>query len=138
MSDTHPIASVVDFLSMESGRPMQGCAPEDIEGLLAQVEARFPGKPICVVSNWIYADLEVTDGQRSVFQQQGLNPVLLWAHTVLIDDRRPHYVGHCVRSTVQVSFTEGCLFETRNTVYVLRGPGVGKLVNAAVVMSILL
>jgi hypothetical protein len=138
MSETNPIAAIAEFLSMESGRPMSGCAPENIAALLEQVKERCPGKPICVVSNWIYADLEVTDGQRNVFQRQGLNPALLWAHNVLIDDRRPHYVGNPVRSTVQVSFTDDCLFETRNTVYVLQGPGVGKVVNAAVIMSILL
>jgi hypothetical protein len=138
MSDSSHLAAIAEFLSMASGRPMQGCAPENIAALLEQVKQRHPGKPICVVSNWIYADLEVTDDQRNVFQRQGLNPALLWANNVLIDDRRPHYVGHCVRSTVQVSFTDGYLFETRNTVYVLQGQGVGKLVNAAIIMSILL
>jgi len=59
----------------------------------------------------------------------------LFAHNVRFDSQRRFDVGDWMRSTFAVSFEEGFLFETRNTVYVLMGNGREKSVSLKTIFS---
>jgi hypothetical protein len=64
-------------------------------------------------------------------------PVTLFAHEVVLDSRGRFQQGMWVRSNFGRSFTEGYMFETKNTVYLLWGLGQRKeaTVGAAFSMS---
>ena len=61
--------------------------------------------------------------------------MILYSHSVLYDSARRFDVGDWVRTTPLVSFSEGCFFQTRNTLYVLVGDGLRKQTELSTVMS---
>ncbi|MCY1559454.1 hypothetical protein D9M68_964970 [compost metagenome] len=61
---------------------------------------------------------------------------MLYAHNVLFDSDRRFDVGDWVRTTPLVSFSEGCFFQTKNTLYVLVGDGERKRAEFNTVMSL--
>jgi hypothetical protein len=83
----------------------------------------FPSRAYCLVADWVILDLEVTTRQRIAITDRGLIPALVYALTVIQDRKGRFAPGDWVRSTLGVSFTHNCLFETKNTVYVLMGAG---------------
>jgi len=67
--------------------------------------------------------LVVDTDERTATTDRGLIPALVYALTVIQDSKGRFAPGDWVRSTLEVSFTHDCLFETKNTVYVLMGAG---------------
>jgi hypothetical protein len=65
-----------------------------------------------------------------------VQPILLYAHTVVTDSARRFSPGDWVRSTLLVDRKSNCLFETQNSVYILLGTGSRKTAEPAVVASI--
>lgn len=106
--------------------------------LIALAAKAFPGKPFCVVRQWILIDLTVNPDEKEKLMGIGLLPATLYAHEVVLDSRDRFQPGMWVRSNFGRSFTEGCMFETKNTVYLLWGSGQRKeaTVGAAFSMSV--
>lgn len=104
----------------------------------ARVEARGRASwmDYCAVANWSWIDLTLPEDAQEKFRCAGLQPVVLYAHNVLFDSRRRFDVGDWVRTTPLVSFSEGCFFQTRNTLYVLVGDGQRKQAEFSTVMSL--
>jgi hypothetical protein len=121
-----------DFLAL-TGEPLQGCASEE-EGI-ALAQSLAPGKPYCTVKDWIIADLDLAD-YPEFHDEQNRDPAIMYSHYVLTDEAGRFRRGDWVRSTLLVSFSHGCIFESRNTVYVLIGPGFRKKVDPKLVMSV--
>ena len=94
--------------------------------LIALSEKAFPGKAFCVVKQWILIDLTVTPAEKDKLTGLGLLPATLFAHEIVLDSKGRFQPSMWVRSNFGVSFTEGCMFETKNTVYLLLGPGLSK------------
>lgn len=92
--------------------------------------------PYCIVRDWIWIDLVLPDPALEQFQAAGQQPVMLYSHSVLYDSARRFDVGDWVRTTPLVTFSEGCFFRTRNSLYVLVGDGVRKRAELPTVMSI--
>jgi len=92
--------------------------------------------PLCVVEEWFILDAIVTDAERAKVAAAGCQPIFLFAHKVVHDDQRRFEPGHWVRSSMGTAFKEGYLFETRNTVYVLLGPGHRKSSSIEAIFSI--
>lgn len=92
-------------------------------------------KPFCVVRDWIWIDLIVPDALREALQASGQQPVMVYASQVLYDSAQRFNFGDCVRTTQLVEFADGCIFRTRNTRYVLVGPGVRKSAEASTVLK---
>lgn len=90
----------------------------------------------CIVRDWIWIDLILDEDQVALFHAAGQQPVLLYAHNVLFDSERRFDVGDWVRTTALVNFSEGCFFQTRNTLYVLVGDGQRKQAEFSTVMSL--
>ena len=106
----------------EQMRGWQGTQDELI-ALAAQV---FPGKAFCVVKQWILIHLTVTPAEKEKLTGLGLLPATLFAHEIVLDSKGRFQPQMWVRSNFGVSFTEGCMFETNNTVYLLLGAGQRK------------
>lgn len=96
---------------------------EDLISLAGKV---FPGKAFCVVRQWILIDLTVTPVEKEKLTGLGLLPMTLFAHEIVLDSKGRFQPKMWVRSNFGVSLIYGCMFETKNTVYLLRGPGQRK------------
>jgi hypothetical protein len=116
------------------GNPRQGSIDTD-EVLIDLVKALFPRKPYCLVEDWTIFNVEVTEGELQKVHAAGKLPLVLFAHNVRFDSERRFDVGDWVRSTMAMSFQDGFLFETWNTVYVLVGPGCEKSASLETIFS---
>lgn len=100
------------------------------------VSKKLPDKEFCLVRSWEWIDLIMPEAAIAEIQQLGRKPVVMFAHTVILDSKGRFRAGDWVRSTLLVSFSSGCIFETSNTAYVLIGAGKRKSVDASTVLSI--
>ncbi|WP_070094282.1 DUF6957 family protein [Pseudomonas monteilii] len=97
-----------------------------LEGVLLAAKGLYKRMPLCVVEEWVIMDAILTEDELAKVAAAGCQPMFLFAHKVVHDEQRRFEPGHWVRSTIARTFKEGYLFETRNTVYVLKGPGYRK------------
>ena len=103
--------------------------------LIALAAKTFPGKAFCVVKQWILIDLTVNPAEKEKLSRLGLLPATLFAHEIVLDSKGRFQPGMWVRSNFGVFFTEGCMFETKNTVYLLLGPGLRKEASVGAAFS---
>ncbi len=92
--------------------------------------------PYCIVRDWIWIDLILSEEEQGGLRSSGREAVMLYAHSVLFDSERRFDVGDWVRTTPLVSFSEGYFFQTCNTLYVLVGDGQRKQAELSTVMSL--
>lgn len=121
MDELHAVTDMLYGL----GLPMPGSGMTNEEAL-AQMRERVPMAGFCLVRDWIWIDLDVTDEQRALLEKTRRQPVILYAHTVIYDSARRWDVGDFVRTSPLFSFDEGFLFRTLNSTYVLLGDGLRK------------
>lgn len=89
----------------------------------ALVEDRFGRKSYCLVEDWLIFHVDESPESLAKVRATGLQPMFMYAHCVIHDQQGRFPPGGWVRSTLCNSFDGVCLFETRNTVYVLVGEG---------------
>ncbi|WP_130928788.1 hypothetical protein [Pseudomonas sp. Sample_20] len=105
---------------------------DELSNLAAQA---FPGKPFCLVKQWIIADLQLTQAEQDRLASMGLLPKAVYAHEVVEDSRRRFAPGHWVRTNFGISHDNPYMFETKSTVYLLLGDGVRKPAALSTVFS---
>jgi hypothetical protein len=108
----------------------------DLERVILAARKHYKYLPLCVVEEWIILDAIVTDAERAKVAAAGCQPMFMFAHKVVDDEQRRFEPGHWVRSSMGTAFKEGYLFETRNTVYVLLGPGHRKSASIEAIFSL--
>lgn len=116
------------------GEPRQGFMDSD-ENLMELVQALYPGKPYCLVDDWTIFRADVTEDELQKIHAAGQLPLVLFARNVRFDSQRRFDVGDWMRSTFAISFEEELFFETRNSVYVLMGPGHEKSASLNTIFS---
>ncbi len=88
---------------------------------------RFPEGKYCIVREWVWADLAVSDEMRQeLLDTHQLQPTLVYANRVVFDSENRLDPGDWVRTTMLRSFEEEFQFQTRNTTYLLLGMGYRK------------
>ncbi|NHN69063.1 hypothetical protein G7W60_14600 [Pseudomonas fluorescens] len=107
-----------------------------VDEAVAVARKRYKWMPLCAVQEWIILDAIVTDEERAKVTAAGCQPMFMFAHKVVDDEQRRFEPGHWVRSSMGTAFKEGYLFETRNTVYVLLGPGHRKSASIEAIFSL--
>ena len=107
-----------------------------LDEAIALARKRYKWMPLCAVEEWIILDAIVTDAERAKVAAAGCQPMFMFAHKVVHDEQRRFEPGHWVRSSMGTAFKEGYLFETRNTVYVLLGPGHRKSASIEAIFSL--
>lgn len=107
-----------------------------LDEAVAVARKRYRWMPLCAVEEWIILDAIITDEERARVAAAGCQPIFMFAHKVVHDEQRRFEPGHWVRSSMGTAFKEGYLFETRNTVYVLLGPGHRKSASIEVIFSL--
>lgn len=99
------------------------------DGLPSSSEARalvsehFSDKPYCLVEDWTVFRIDVTPEELTKVHAVGQLPMIVFAHNVIEDSQGRFQRGDWVRSSMCTSFDDGAVFETRNTIYILIGPG---------------
>tara|TARA_R110001583_G_scaffold112646_2_gene262349 strand:+ start:7082 stop:7480 length:399 start_codon:yes stop_codon:yes gene_type:complete len=109
-------------LLYEPGEVMAGSAMSNDEAK-AYVRERAHDKEYCVVRDWIWIDLDVTEEERNILENTRRQPTVIYAHSVIFDSARRWDVGDYVRTSFLYAFHEGFMFETMNSIYVLLGEG---------------
>lgn len=104
------------------GEPMVASAMTD-ERALAFAHELLSYSEFCLVRQWRWIDLDVSDAQREELTKTQRLPVMLYAHHVVYDSARRWDIGDCVRTSFLTSFDHGFLFRTLNTTYLLLGEG---------------
>lgn len=107
-----------------------------LEGALSAAREHYKRLPLCVVEDWIILDATLSDDEREKVAVAGCQPMFLFAHKVVHDEQRRFEPGHWVRSSIGTTFKEGFLFATRNSVYVLLGPGHRKSSSIEAIFSL--
>jgi len=116
------MASVEEPDFLEGPRtPLEGLSNSSEARALAS--ERFPMKPYCLVEEWTVFRIDVTPDELAKVHAVGQLPMIVFAHNVVEDSQGRFERGDWVRSSMCISFNDGVVFETRNTVYVLIGPG---------------
>ena len=125
---------IFDFL-YEPGTPMIGreISDEDAKSL-AKSKSSFT--PYCLVRDWVWIDLIMPGDVLKELEKINKKPVMLYSHTVIYDSSRRFDVGDWVRTTPLIEFTDGCLFRTQNSIYVLIGNGVRKEAQLSTMVKI--
>lgn len=126
---------IEDGLLGDLGIRLMGSALS-LDEAVAVARKRYKWMPLCAVEEWIILDAIVTDAERAKVAAAGCQPIFMFAHKVVHDEQRRFEPGHWVRSSMGTAFKEGYLFETRNTVYVLLGPGHRKSASIEAIFSL--
>ena len=119
----------------EEGIELQG-SELTLDEAVALARKRYKWMPLCAVEEWTILDAIVTDAERAKVIAAGCQPMFMFAHKVVDDEQRRFEPGHWVRSSMGTAFKEGYLFETRNSVYVLLGPGHRKSAPIEAIFSL--
>jgi hypothetical protein len=128
------LSAVTDLLN-GAGETMLGHEFTNEEAV-ARARERFPGKPFCLVRDWIWIDMSMPDAVRAELERTARQPAMLYAHQVILDSAWRFAPGDWVRSSFLVAFTDDCFFETENSVYVLLGNGVRKTAELSTVNKV--
>ena len=80
MADAN-IEKISDFLSSE-GEAIPSACDDEVAGI-ALAQKLYPGKPYCSVRQWVLVDLDISDDKKALVTEQGFQPILLYAHTVV-------------------------------------------------------
>lgn len=107
-----------------------------LDDLLLAAREHYRWMPLCVVEEWVILDAILTDDEQAKVAAAGCQPMFLFAHKVVHDEQRRFEPGNWVRSTIAHTFKDGFLFGTRNTIYVLKGPGYRKSSSLQCIFSI--
>lgn len=103
--------------------PMPGAKVSQDEAVRI-VRELHPYSEYCLVSNWRWLDLDVTQEQREELVRTNRQPVVIYAHTVIYDSQRKWDVGDFVRTSYLHKFEDDFIFQTLNTIYILIGDGI--------------
>lgn len=131
-----PLIQACAELLREPGEPFEFGIDEGASEKFVKIAAtKFPDKPYCVVRDWVFWDVRVTDEEAKAFKVMGFQPIFLHAKFVIFDETGSAAYGHFRMSTPLVTLCEPCFFVTRNTVYILTGAGTRKPAEQKTVLS---
>ncbi|WP_051083878.1 DUF6957 family protein [Dasania marina] len=84
-------------------------------------------KNVTAVSGWCWWDLEIPEG---IDVPEGSLPAVVKAECILATIHPGFELGNWVRTTLLQKLHDNCVFETKNTCYILVGQGTRKTVDA--------
>ena len=107
-----------------------GCHESDSKNYIQLATEKFPGKPYCLVRDWVVWDVRTSDSEMKMFDANSIKPVMVHAKFVIHDQTGRVRRGDYRISRPLVEMFDPCFFVTQNTVYILAGRGTRKMVNA--------
>lgn len=113
-----------------------GCHESDSKNYIQLATEKYPGKPYCLVRDWVLWDIRTNDAEMKMFEANSVKPVIVHAKFVIDDQTERTKYGHYRISKPLVEMANPCFFVTRNTVYILSGSGTRKAVDAKDVAAV--
>lgn len=107
-----------------SAHPLGGSKLGDDE-LVELAADTFKEKPFCVVRRWMILDVMLPETTEQEIKAQGLEATVLYAQSAVFDSQNKHAPGDSILSGYLRDF-EGCIFESKNTIFILAGRGARK------------
>lgn len=95
-----------------------------------------PYKPVRIIDQWTWLDVNFSPEEWAFFEAQGLKPSMLMALSIVYDSTQPDSIGHWVRTSPLAVFHEPGIFETKNRIYVMVNKGRRKSVSSDYIDSI--
>ncbi|MHC8378496.1 DUF6957 family protein [Pseudomonas sp. MDT1-16] len=105
-------------------QPLGGSKLGDDE-LVELAADTFGEKPFCIVRRWMLLDVMLPDSQEREIKAQGLEATVLYVQAVVFDSGNKLQLGDSFLSDFQSDFEE-CVFESKDTLYILAGRGARK------------
>lgn len=127
--------SQTDHVFNHKGTPCDfGCSQRSVPAMIEYVKTHLSPYPYSVVADWKWIDMDASQETRDSLDSYGLKPSALFAHRVITDERMRPFKS--VRTTLLQRFHKNCIFLTRNTAYILTGPGTRVSIDTRVFISI--
>lgn len=120
------------LLNLEGDPCDLGCSIDAARTMISRCREIYPNTPICLVSHWCWADIEFSKLDEEYLAAIGTLPAFIYSQSVIVDEQRRFPPNLQIRSSLLVEFRENCIFRTKNTAYILVGPGVRMSVNIEV------
>ncbi len=129
MNNESEIYTLLNNLCRNGEYTDYGCSFEEITDYIEISKTINAYKSVCVVCDWQWWELNSIDliGDCGKHQKQAACAIM--ANYVIDDQIGRFNQGDWVRSSLLTSFHKPCLFETKNTFYLLVGPGKRKTIN---------
>lgn len=86
-------------------------------------------KNICIVKDWCWWSLEISDEQMRSLSKIGLVNAMIFSSHVISDESGRFREGDYVRTGFLKDYYRPAFFETTNTMYILVGKGTRKAVE---------
>lgn len=113
---------------------MSGCELE-LEEAIRVTREQFPESSFCIVSEWVWLDLEAPNLVIEKLAADGKKPTMLLVFNVLYDSSSASG-SHWFRSTPLIDFTNDMFFQTEAKLYVLLGHGRRKSMSLSAVVRL--
>ncbi len=107
-----------------------------LEYLIDTAQSEYPDKGVCAVKNWMWWDFDVDKKGQQYFASRCVHPSIVYAKYVIWDKSNRWPQGSHVKTTLLREFDAEYFFITKNTVYILVGPGTRKTVDPSVAARI--
>ncbi|MFJ5282756.1 DUF6957 family protein [Pseudomonas sp. NPDC088429] len=95
----------------------------------------FTEKPFCIVRRWMVLDVMLPEFQEREIKAQGLEATRLYAQSSEFDSENTYQPGDSILSDFQREF-DGCIFESKTTIFILAGRGARKHVSLPTVEAL--
>lgn len=107
----------------------------ELKDAIQVTREQFPDSSFCVVSEWVWLDLEAPELVIAELASEGKKPTMLLVFNVLFDSSSTSK-SHWFRSTPLINFTDDMFFQTESKLYVLLGHGRRKSMSLSAVVRL--
>ncbi|KWS28948.1 hypothetical protein SON66_03080 [Pseudomonas syringae] len=107
----------------------------ELEDAIQVTREQFPDSSFCIVSEWVWLDLEAPDLVIEELAAERKKPTMLLVFNVLFDSSSTSR-SHWFRSTPLIDFTDDMFFQTESKLYVLLGHGRRKSMSLSAVVRL--
>jgi len=127
-------AAQLAFFLLDGAEHVEGLPLPDDE-LIGLAKRRSGDRPFCVIRNWVILDVMVSASDEKSLDAQGLQPTVMLGREIVYDSRTQSSRPGGLRSSFESSFVES-VFESKDTLYYLAGPGFRKHTSLPAVLTI--
>jgi len=106
-----------------------GFGDQSIEELIKIGNAVDSTKPLRIISDWYWFDVQCTQSEMKFYDKYGIKPAYLMAYQILHDTTQPQSIGNWVRTSPLLEFIKPGVFVTKNRIYIMAGNGSRMIVD---------
>jgi hypothetical protein len=100
-----------------------GCREEELQDMVTYCKHLRPDKPFCLIASWCWADLDLDPLATEQLKNAGVQPAFVFSSHIIEDEAKRWQKALSVKTGLLTEFHRNCIFETRNTFYILVGEG---------------